>query len=144
MASFQFFHSLLGNLGRGLIDLNGHTFKAVLSNAAPSAADGATLADVIEIAEGNGYAAGGVALAVTWSESAPGSGLWIWLMQNFHWVAAGGSIGPFQYVVIYDDTAAGDPLVGFLDFGAPITVPGAYHYLVDYDEVGPIQLRIAA
>jgi hypothetical protein len=36
--------------------------------------------------------------------------------------AAGGAIGPFRYVVFYDDTVAGDPLLSFYDYLSSITL----------------------
>lgn len=36
--------------------------------------------------------------------------------------ASGGDLGPFQYVLIYLDGLAGDPLWGWWDLGAPITL----------------------
>jgi hypothetical protein len=33
-------------------------------------------------------------------------------------LTASGAVGPFRYVVIYDDTVSGDPLVAWFDYGA--------------------------
>ena len=74
-----------------------------------------------ELATANGYTAGGNTLAgvgvveddtddrteVTW--------------DNTTWNAAGGSIGPSPGAIIYDDTAADDPIVGYIDFGGDQT-----------------------
>ena len=36
--------------------------------------------------------------------------------------AGGGAVAAFQYVVIYDDTPAGDPLVCWFDYGSALTL----------------------
>lgn len=122
MAAFTFFHEFKANLGNGLIDLDTHTFKAYLSNATPDVAANALKADLAEISAGNGYTAGGFTCAVTWTETGAGTGIWQFDSDNPSWTASGGSIGPFRYVVWYDDTAAGDPLVGYADYGSALTL----------------------
>jgi hypothetical protein len=95
-------------------------FKLALTNATPDAAAHTVLADISQIAAGNGYAAGGLAVAVT-ASSATG----VYTLSQDATVtltAAGGTVGPFRYVVFYDDTVAGDPLLSFFDYGSSITL----------------------
>lgn len=40
---------------------------------------------------------------------------------NPSWTAAGGDIGPSPGAIIIDETAANDPIVGYIDFGAEYT-----------------------
>lgn len=95
-------------------------FKFALTNTAPNAATHTTLVDAVEIAAGNGYAAGGPAVAVTGSET---SGTYTLAQDATVTVtASGGTIGPFRYVVFYDDTLAGDPLISYFDYGSSITL----------------------
>ena len=42
------------------------------------------------------------------------------------------SVGPFRHVVLYDDTVAGDPLVGWWDYGSSITMANAETFTVDF------------
>lgn len=141
MATFTFFDEFKKFLGDGTIDLDTHTFKAVLSNVAPVAGTNTLLADITQIAATNGYTTGGVALTgVTWLESGAGTGIWIWSSADFSWTASGGSMPVFQYVSIYDDTAAGDPLVGFLNYGAALTVTNGNTFLVDVGASGIFDL----
>ena len=123
MATGIVFHEAMNNIGNGLVDLDSHSFKAVLSNTAPSQASNALLADITQIANGNGYTTGGVALtSVTYAESGAGTGIWVWSAGNFSWTASGGSMGTFRYVVIYDSTAAGSPLILYLDYGSALII----------------------
>lgn len=141
MATFSFFDEFKGNLGNGSIDLDSHTFKAVLSNTAPDSAADDELADITQIANGVGYTTGGVALtSVTWTETAPSSGIWRWNSADFSWIASGGTIGPFQYVAIYDDTSTGDKLVGYLDYGTPISITDGNAFTVDVGTNGIFEL----
>jgi hypothetical protein len=47
--------------------------------------------------------------------------------------ASSGSIGPFRYAVLYDDTAASDQLIGFWDYGSSITLNDTETFTVDFD-----------
>ena len=95
-------------------------FKLALTNTAPNAATHTVLANITEIAAGNGYAAGGLAVAVT--ASSPAGVYTLTQDATVTLTAAGGSIGPFRYVAFYDDTVAGDPLLSFFDYGSSITL----------------------
>jgi hypothetical protein len=141
MATFVFYHEFKNNLGNGAIDLDSHTFKAVLSNTAPVVGTEDELADVTQIANGFGYTTGGVTLtSVTWSETGAGLGVWRFNAADFTWTASGGSIGPFQYITIYDDTATGDKLVGYYDYGTPITITDGNAFTVDIGTNGIFEL----
>lgn len=98
-------------LADGTIDLDSHTFKCALfqstSNCNTLTHD--ELADLTnQVANGNGYTTGGVALAnVTWTRS---GGTVTFDADDPAWTASGGPITA-RFAVIYDDTATGDPLL---------------------------------
>lgn len=143
MATFSFFHEFKKYLGDGTIDLDTHTFKAALTNTAPTADTNTVIADITQIANGNGYLTGGQALtSVTWSETGAGLGVWRWNAADFTWTASGGSIGPFRYVIFYDDTPSSpaDPLVGYLDYGTNLTVTDGNAFTVDIGASGLFEL----
>jgi hypothetical protein len=132
-------------IGNGTQDLDTHTFRAVLSNVAPDQAANTVLADITQIAAGNGYTTGGVTLtSVTYAETGAGSGIWQFSCADFSWTATGGAIATFRYVVIYNDTptSPADPLVGYLDYGAAVNITDTNSFLVDVGANGVFRLTI--
>src|SRR5687767_10765208 len=103
MASYNKFQDFVEQLGKGVHQLHaaGHTLKVYLSNAAPSASADAVKADLAEITAQNGYPAGGTDVQNDYTES---SGTATLTGVDVVWTASGGSFGPFQYVVLYNDT----------------------------------------
>jgi hypothetical protein len=88
-----------------------------LSNAAPSASADTVIADLAEIATGNGYT-GPVAL----NNSGTRSTGTVTVTATSFTVTASGAVGPFQYAVVMDDTLASDPLVCWFDYASPVTL----------------------
>lgn len=123
MAALTLFHEFKSDLLKGVHNFSAHTFKVMLTNTAPSIPNDTVKANIVEIAAGNGYVAGGQALdSVAISEPTPG----VFQVSCADEVvtASGGSIGPFRYAVIYNDTptSPADPLVGMLDYGSSVTL----------------------
>lgn len=119
MATFNKFQDFSEQLIRGVHDFDAHTFKVYLTNTAPSASADAVKADLAEIGAGNGYTAGGTATTITISET---TGTTTVSGTQVVFTAAGGSIGPFQYAVLYNDTSASDNLIGWWDYGTAVTL----------------------
>ena len=119
MASFNKFEDFVEQLGLAVHNLNTHTLSVYLSNAAPSASGDAVRADMAEIANGNGYTTGGIDTLNTWAES---GGTGTLTGTKAVWTASGGSMAAFRYVVLFNDTAASDPLIGWWDYGSALTL----------------------
>jgi hypothetical protein len=51
-------------------------------------------------------------------------------------LTASGSVGPFRYVVIYDDTVTGDPLVAWFDYGSAITMANGDTFTLTFNASG--------
>lgn len=143
MATFTFFHEFKKYLGDGTIDLDTHSFKWALTNTAPTVGTDTVFLNITEIAAGNGYTAGGQTLdTVTWSETGAGLGVWRFSAADEVFTASGGSIGPFRYAVLYDDTptSPADPLVGLLDYGANVTLTDGNSLTIDVGASGIFEL----
>lgn len=131
MAAFNKFNSFVEALAEKKHDLGADTLKVMLTNTAPVATN-AVKADLTEISAGNGYTAGGNTASVT--SSSQSSGLYrLVLGDPATWTASGGSIGPFRYAVLYNDTAASDELIGWWDYGSSITLAAGESFAVDFD-----------
>jgi hypothetical protein len=130
MASFNKFNSFVEALAEKTHNLGADTLKVALTNSAPSATN-TVLADITQISAGNGYTTGGT--QATQSSSAQTSGTYKLVLNDVTFTASGGSIGPFRYVVLYNDTAASDELIGYYDYGTSLTVTSGNSFVVDFD-----------
>ncbi len=46
--------------------------------------------------------------------------------------ASGGTVGPFQFVILYNDTHASDALIGWWDYGSAVTLQDGETFTVDF------------
>lgn len=132
MATYNKFNAFVEALAEKVHDLGSDTLKVYLSNTTPDATTDAVKADLAEIASGNGYTAGGNTASVTSSSQTAGVYKLV-LADPATWTAAGGSIGPFRYAVLYNDTAVNDPLIAWWDYGTSITLGAGDTFSVDFD-----------
>lgn len=132
MASFNKYNVFVEDLAEKVHNLGADTLKVALSNTAPNAGTHGGLADISEISAGNGYTAGGNSASVTSSSQTSGTYKLV-LGDPATWSASGGSIGPFRYAVLYNDTSTGDRLIGWWDYGTSITLADGESFTVDFD-----------
>lgn len=133
MATFTKFNAFVENCAEGVHDLSSDTLKVMLVNTAPVATN-SVVADLTEISGGNGYTAGGNACTISSSSQTSGTYKLV-LADPATWTASGGSVGPFRYAVLYNDTptSPADPLIGFWDYGSAVTLADGETFTVDFD-----------
>lgn len=109
-----------------------HVFKVMLTNTAPVATN-SIKADITEIAAANGYTAGGPVVTMTISIAGGTAKV---TAASVTITAAGGSIGPFRYAVLYNDTQTTPvkPLIDWLDYGQAQTVLDGESLNITYDQ----------
>lgn len=133
MATYNKFQDFVEQLGKGVHQLHaaGHTLKVYASNATPSASLDAVYADLAQITAQNGYPDGGSDVQNDWSET---SGTATLTAVDVVWTASGGSFGPLQYIVLYNDTptSPADPLIAWWDYGSGVTVNTGETFTVDF------------
>lgn len=130
MASFNKFNSFVKALAEKVHNLGADTLKVMLTNVAPSSAN-TVKTDITEIAAGNGYSLGGTVASITSSTQLGGT--YKLVLGDVVFTAAGGSIGPFRYAVLYNDTATNDELIGWFDYGSSISLLTGETLTVDFD-----------
>jgi hypothetical protein len=125
MATFNKINDFVEDLSNAVHNFDTHVFKYALSNTAPAsetpnpASDGnGVLANVTEIAYTNLVED----RTVSTTSGTLSSGVLSFDGDNEVLTASGGSVGPFRYVYLYNDTATGDPLIGYWDYGSSITL----------------------
>lgn len=131
MAEFTKFHSFVEALAEGKHNFQTAALKVMLTNTQPSTGN-SVKADITEITAGNGYTAGGNSAGTVSSSQTSGTYRLI-CNDPTAWTASGGSIGPFRWAVLYDDSATNDELVGFWDYGVATTLNSGESFVVDFD-----------
>ena len=132
MATFNKFNQFVEDMAEKVHNLGADTLKVMLVNTAPVATN-SVKANLTEITAANGYTAGGTAATI--SSSAQTSGTYKLVLADVVFTASGGSIGPFRYAVLYNDTptSPADPLIGWWDYGSSITLADTETFTVDFD-----------
>ena len=114
-------------------NLQSDTLRVMLTNTAPAPGNGVK-ADIVEIAAGNGYAAGGPQATV--NSSAQTSGTYKLVLADIVVTASGGSIGPARYAVLYNATSG--LLIGWVDYGTSSTVASGETLTIDFDDAAGV------
>ncbi len=127
MATFTKFQPFVEKLAEKAHNLGSDQLVVALTNSAPSAANG-VLADITQISYTNCSTRN-----ITTSSSAQTSGTYKLVLTDLVLTASGGTVGPFRYVVIYNDTATNDELIGYYDYGSSITLNSGETLTIDFD-----------
>lgn len=75
--------------------------------------------------------------SLTTSSSSQTSGTYKLVLASIT-LSATGSVGPFRYFVIYNDTATNDELIGWYDYGSEITLVNGESFRIDFDPTNGI------
>jgi len=127
MANFNKFYSFVEALAEKKHDLGADTIKVALCNAtnAPVATN-SVLADLTTVSTANLSP-----LTPTLVSSSQTNGTYSLVLQDLT-MTASDSVGPFRYVVLYNDAATDDDLICWYDYGAEITLNTGETFTLDF------------
>jgi hypothetical protein len=136
--TFTNFDCFYEDIAEKVHNLGSDTLKITLSNTAPSAAN-TVIGDITGISTGNGYAG---PITVTVTSSSQSSGVYKLVFSDITILASGGSIGPFRYFVLWNDTAASDQLISWGDYASSVTLADGESFILDFDATnGALQIK---
>ena len=128
MAVFNKFDCFVENVAEKVHNLGSDQLTLALTNSAPSAAN-TVLANITEVSYTNLSTRN-----LTTSASSQTGGLYKLVVADTTLTSTGGSTGPFRYVVVYNSTAAGGPLIGWYDYASALTLNSGESLTVDFDQ----------
>lgn len=144
MASFNKVNDFVVNAVHDM-DLASDQIVVALSNTAPSSetsdpsADGnGILGNVTEVSYTNCSSRN-----VTTTSSSQTSGTYKLVLADLTLTASGGSVGPFRYIYLYDDTVTSpaDPIIGYYDYASSLTLNDGDSFTIDFSATnGVLQL----
>jgi len=126
MATYNKFNSFVEAVNEKKHDFSTDVIKVALTNTSPSASN-TQLSDITEISYT--YCS---SRTVTISSSSQTSGTYKAVANDLVLTASGGDVGPFRYVVFYNDTSTNDLLIYWLDYGSSITIADGGTLTIDF------------
>lgn len=109
---------------------------ALCASANAPVAGNSVLADLTQIAYTNCSAR-----AVTIISSTQTGGTYTLILQDLVLTASGGTVGPFRYVVLYNDTATNKELIGWADYGeTSVTLNDGETFTINFDDTGALTI----
>jgi len=126
MATYNKFQCFVEDLAHGVHNFDSDTLKVALTNTAPTAAGTTKLADLT-----GGITTGFDGMTITTSSSGQSSGTYKLVLTDLTMTATG-SVGPFRYVVIYNDSATNKEVICFFDYGSEVTLAKDDTFKLDF------------
>ena len=128
MATLNKFNCFVEDLAEKKHNLGSDTLTIALCAAANApTASNTVLANLTQISYTNLSSR-----AVTTTSSAQTSGTYKLVLADLV-LTASGSVGPFRYAVMYNDTATNDELIGYVDYGSDVTLASGETFTLDFD-----------
>jgi len=128
MATFNKFQDFVEQLGKGVHNFSSHIINVYLSNEQPLVGD-TIKTDIAGITEQNGYAA--ASITPVWSETGGTATL---VGTDVEWTASGAGFGPFQFAIIYNESATNplDALICWWEYTSSISCAAGEKFKVDF------------
>lgn len=131
MAAFNKFQCFVGDVAHALHDMKtgtAQTYGVYLTNTPPVVTN-TVYNTPADLSTANGYTAGGSSIGTITGVDTSGTFSFSG-GSNPAWTASGGSIGPFEFAVLYNETSSTKPLIGWWDYGGAITLTNGNTFTV--------------
>ena len=131
MATFNPVNKFSEDLGKGVHIFGTHQLKVALTNTAPTTASATYASLTAPLATTN--LSGATPFNVTSSYTASGGSSTNLICTDLT-LTATGAVGPFRYVVLYNDTptSPADPVLGWYDYGSSVTMANTETFVIDF------------
>ena len=135
-SSFTKVDKFVLNLGKGVFNLATNQLKVALTNTLPTASTVNQYSDLTSpLATTN--LSGATPFNVTTTSFTQTSGTATLICADLV-LTATGAVGPFQYVVLYSDTATNKEIIGFFDYGSPISLANTNTFTIDFSQASGV------
>lgn len=131
MATYIKFNGFVEQIAEKVHNLGSDVLKLYLTNTAPAAAN-VQYGSPPPIGAGNGYPACGITLTIAGSSQSSGTYKLDVTGCDPVFKAVGGTVGPFQYVVLYNSTPPEGYLISAWDYGSAVTLQATETFTVDF------------
>ena len=132
MASFTKVNNFVKNAVHDM-DLESDQIAVALTNTAPGSEStdptgdtGGVIANLTQISYSNCSSRN-----VGTTSSTQSGGTYKLVLQDLT-PTASGTVGPFRYIYLFNDTVTGDPLIGLYDYGASVTLNNGDTFTLDF------------
>lgn len=127
MATYTKINSFVEDLAEKVHNLGSDQLVVALTNTAHTSTWG-QLSELTQISYTNLSSRN-----ITTTSSAQTTGTYKLVLADLV-LTASGSVGPFQYIYIYNDTSTNDRLIGYYDYGSAVTLSSGDTFTVNFDD----------
>ncbi len=131
-SAFNKFNSFTEAVAEKVHNLGSDTLELALTNSAPVNTN-TQLSNITQITYTNLNAR-----TLTVSSSSQTAGVYKLTIADKTLTSTGGSTGPFRYVVLFNQTATNDELIGWYDYGSSITLGDGESLVVNFDDANGV------
>ena len=129
MVTYNKFNAFVNDLTKGVHNFQADQISIALCAAANApVATNSVLGDLTTVSLTNLVSAD-----VTTTSSSQTSGTYSLVLVDPTLTASGGSVGPFRYIVFYNNDSTSDSLIGYYDYGSEITLAAGESLAINID-----------
>lgn len=126
MATYNKFNAFVADISNKVHNLGADQLKIALSDSVPVATN-TVLANITEISYTNLSTRN-----ITLTSSSQSSGLYKLIIADLI-LTASGTVPQFRYIIVYNSTASGGPLIAWYDYGSELNLTNSDTLTLDFD-----------